>query len=326
MRRREFVRLLGGAAAIPLAARAQQPAMPVIGYLNGASASKFVHLLAAFRQGLEETGYVEGRNVAIEYRFADGKYDRLPALAADLVQHRVAVIVATAGTPTVLAAKAATSTIPIVFVVGSDPVKFGVVASLNRPGGNATGMTLLGPDIVAKRLALLHELVSAATSIGALVNLANPSAALMMTDLHAAGGVLGRELQVVSASNESEIGTAFAALAQQHIGALLVSDDPFFDDRRTELVALVDRYRMPAIYIRREFVEAGGLMSYGPKIPESFRQAGLYTGRILRGASPADMPVQQPTKFELVINLKTMKALGIDFPATLLARADEVIE
>jgi putative tryptophan/tyrosine transport system substrate-binding protein len=330
MRRREFTALVGGVGLLLAAkvrrARGQQPAVPVIGYLNGASSAQFTHLLAAFHKGLSETGYAEGRNVAIEYRYADGRYDRLPALAADLVSQRVAVIVATAGTPTIRAAKAATSTIPIVFVIGGDPVMFGLVDSLNRPGGNITGITLIASETVAKRLAFLLELVPTAANIGVLANLSNPITKPQLTELQAAAHAFGREMHVLNASTESDFETAFAAVDRQHIDALLVAADPFFDDRRAQLVALAARHRVPVSYVRREFVAAGGLMSYGTDGPDAFRQAGIYTGRILKGEKPADLPVQQPTKFELVINLKTAKALGLTVPLTLQASADEVIE
>ena len=327
MTRREFIRLLGGATIPwPVVARAQQPAMPVIGYLNGASAAQFTHLLAAFRDGLGKRGYVEGRNVGIEYRYADGQYDRLPALADDLVSHRVAVIVATAGTPTIRAAKAATSAIPIVFVIGGDPVTFGFVASLNRPGGNITGVTLIATETVAKRLSLLLELVPRAAVIGVLANLANPITKPQLTELETAAGALGRRIHILNASTENDFETAFSLVDQQHIDALLVASDPFFDDRRAQIVALAARHKVPTSYVRRDFVADGGLMSYGTDIPDAFRQAGVYTGRILKGEKPADLPVMRPTKFELVINVKTAKALGLDVPDKLLALADEVIE
>jgi len=324
--RREFITLLGGAAAWPLAARAEQRAMPVIGYLNGASAAQFTHLLAAFREGLSETGYAEGRNVAIEYRYADGQYDRLPALAADLIDRKVSVIVATAGTPTIRAAKAATATIPIVFVIGGDPVMFGLVASLNRPGGNITGVTLVGAEIVAKRLGFLLELIPSAAAIGVLANPKNPIAKPQVAELETGTKSLGREIDVLNASSETEIERAFATLDQQRVQALVVTADPFFDDRRDLIIALAARYRVAVSYTRREFVIAGGLMGYGPDVPDAFRQAGVYTGRILKGEKPGDLPVMRPTKFQFVINLKTARALGLNVPDKLLAIADEVIE
>lgn len=326
MRRRDFITLVSGVAtAWPFAARAQQ-ATPVIGYLNGASAAEFPHLLAGFRKGLIETGYAEGRNVTIEYRYADGHYDRLPELATDLVSQKVAVIVATAGTPTIRAAKAATSTIPIVFVIGGDPVKFGIVASLNRPGGNITGLTLFGIELAVKRLELLLELVPSAANIGVLANPNNPITEPQLSDLEAAARTLGRQLLILKASTESDLAVVSTGLDQQHLDALVVAADPFFDDRRVQIVALAARHKLPGCYVRHEFVREGGLISYGADVPEAYRQAGVYVGRILKGEKPADLPVVQPSKFELAINLGTAKALGLAVPPTLLARADEVIE
>jgi putative tryptophan/tyrosine transport system substrate-binding protein len=326
MRRRELLTLLGGSAVFwPLATRAQQ-ARPVIGYLNGASAAEFPHLLAGFRRGLIEIGYAEGRNVTIEYRYADGRYDRLPALAADLVNRDVSVIVATAGTPTIRAAKAATSKIPIVFVIGGDPVAFGIVASMSRPGGNITGITLVSSETAAKRLGLLLELIPANAVIAVLANPNNPVSEPQLKELQTAARSLGRELFVLNASTESDLATAFAMIEEKHIGGLLVAADPFFDDRRAQIVSLATKYKVPACYVRIDFVKEGGLMSYGPDATDAFRQAGIYAGRILKGEKPADLPVMQPTKFELSINLSTAKSLGLTVPPTLIARADQVVE
>jgi putative ABC transport system substrate-binding protein len=326
VRRREFTTLVGGAAAVwPLAARAQQPAMPVIGFLHPASAAAYGDVLAAFRQGLKETGYVEGQNVAIEYRWAEGRYDRLPALAAELIDRPVAVLVAGAF-PAALAAKAGTSTTPIVFMSGVDPVQAGLVASLNRPGGNMTGMSLLMNGLVAKRLELLRELVPKAESIGLLVNPNNPRIEHDKTEMEAAVRVVGKQALIVRAGNENEIDTAFATLVQARVGAVVVTADPLFTSRREQIVALAARQPVPAVYEWREFAAAGGLMSYGPSFADQYRQVGAYTGQILKGVKPADLPVLQPTKFELVINLKTAKALGLTVPLIMQMTADEAIE
>jgi len=326
-RRRQFITLLGGAAAAwPLTARAQQPAMPVVGFLNSASADGYLPMVAAFRQGLKEAGYVDGQNVTIEYLWAENHYDRLPALAADLVQQKVTVIAATT-TPAALAAKAATSTVPIVFTTGSDPIKLGLVASLRRPGGNVTGSTQLSVEVGPKRLELARELFPGATTFALLVNPANPVAATVSKDLQAVADTLSVWLHILHASTEADFEAAFATAAQLRVAALVIaSADPWFGSHAAQLGALALRNRVPAIYFRREFVAAGGLMSYGGSITETYRLAGLYAGRILKGERPADLPVQQVTKVELYINLKTAKTLGITVPLPLSGRADELIE
>jgi putative tryptophan/tyrosine transport system substrate-binding protein len=328
MQRREFITLLGGAAAAwPLAARAQQPAMPVIGFLSTASPRLYEHRLRPFREGLKEAGYVEGRNVEIDYRWAEAQDNRLPVLAAELVQRRVAVIVAAGGTPSAVAAKAATTTIPIVFGVAVDPVEVGLVASLNRPGGNVTGVTNLNVEVGPKRLELLHELLPSVTVIAVLVNPASPAIAeLFLRSMQAAAHTLGLKLHVLHASTERDFDTAFATLVQLRAGALVISPEILYNARIEQLAALTVRHAVPAIYQYRQFVAAGGLLSYGSDEREYYRQVGSYVGRILKGEKPGDLPVQQATKVELIINLKTAKALGLDVPDSLLARADEVIE
>jgi putative ABC transport system substrate-binding protein len=327
MRRRELMLLLGGAAAAwPLAARAQQKAMPVIGFLHFASPGPSAPFLAAFRQGLGETGYVEGQNVAIEYRWAEGHYDRLPAMAADLVGRKVDLIATLSGTPSALVAKTATSTIPIVFFTGGDPVADGLVASLARPGGNLTGVTILAVELNPKRLELLFELVPQARVIALLVNPNNSNVERMISDVQEAARAKGVQLPILRASTVGEIETAFASLANLHADALIVGSDPFFTNQREQFTALASRHAVPAIYPWRGFAASGGLISYGPSFATATRQVGIYAGRILKGAKPADLPVQQPTRFELVINLKTAKALGLTVPQSIFVRADEVIE
>jgi ABC-type uncharacterized transport system substrate-binding protein len=330
MKRREFILALGGAAATssnlwPLAARGQQPAMPVIGLLLGGSPEPDAFRVDAVRQGLKQAGQIEGQNIAIEYRWAQNRYDRLPALAADLVARQVTVLVAV-GNAAAVAAKASTAAIPIVFEIGDDPVKHGLVASLARPGGNATGVTFLGGDLAVKQLELLHETVPKDAIIGLLENPTNPNADIVRRNLQAAADTLGRKLVIVKAVVESDIDPAFTILVQQRIGALLVRSDVLFNGRTEQLVALAARHALPAIYPLREFAVAGGLISYGASLRDALRQVGVYTGRILKGEKSSDLPVQQSTKVELVVNLKTAKTLGITIPLPLLGRADEVIE
>jgi putative tryptophan/tyrosine transport system substrate-binding protein len=326
MKRREFIKLIGGAAAsLPLAARAQQPT-PVVGFLHGASPGYLGQYLDVIRNGLNETGYVEGQNLAIEYRWAEGHYDRLASLAADLVDRKVAVILAMGGTDPARAAKAATSTIPIVFVSAADPVKTGLVASLNRPGGNVTGVSLVASALDEKKLSLLHELAPKAFVIAGLVNPNYPEAKDQEDEVRGAASRLGVRAIILTASTEDEIGAAFANAAQQGAGALLVGTDPFLNSRGGRIVERAARYSMPVIYPQREPVRGGGLISYGPDYSDGYRKGGIYAGKILKGMRPAELPVVQPTKFELVINLKTAKTLGLAVPPTLLATADEVIE
>jgi putative tryptophan/tyrosine transport system substrate-binding protein len=325
LKRRQFIMLLGGAAVWPLVARAQQPPMPVIGFLNSGTREGFAHYLAAFHQSLNQAGFVEGRNVAIEYRWAEGQYDRLRALAADLVHRQVTVIAATT-TPAALAAKAATSVIPIVFTSAADPVTAGLVPSLSRPGGNATGVTNYLTDLGAKRLDLLHELVPKATTIGMLVNPKYPDIELQRKDVEEAARKFGQQVHVVNAGSVDDFDRVLATLVQLKANALLVTTDAVFLSRRDRLVGLVAHYALPAVYPQRDFVEVGGLMSYAANVANGYRQAGIYVGRVLKGALPADLPVVQPSKFDFFINLKTAKTLGLTIPPTLLALADEVIE
>jgi putative ABC transport system substrate-binding protein len=327
LKRREFITLLGGAAAAwPLSARAQQPKMPVVGFLSAESPELWVGRMRAFRQGLSETGYVEGRNVAIEYRWAESRNDRLPALAADLVRLQVSVITVLGSTPGALAAKAATTTIPIVFFTGADPVAFGLVASLSRPGGNLTGVANLGVELGPKRLEVLHELLPAATVVALLVNPTNPIVEVESRGVQDAARTLGLQLHVLDASTERDFDAVFASLFQLRASALVIAPDAFFTSRSEQLAALALRHAVPTMYQYREFAAAGGLMSYGDNVADHDRLAGVYTGRILNGEKPADLPVLQSTKAELIINLKSAKTLGITVPQLLLARADEVIE
>ena len=326
LKRREFITLLGGAAAWPLTVSAQQHAASVIGFLHSASPAQWQQLLGAFRDGLNAVEYSKEQNVAIEFRWAEGRYERLPALAADLVGRRVAVIAAAGGVPSALAAKAATSTIPIVFLTGEDPVRHGLVASLNRPEGNITGVTFFNSELGPKRLGLLHEIVPHATRVGFLMNPTNPEGESQPVAMQEAAATVGVNLQVFNASTASEIDTAFATLSEQRTDALIIAGDPFFSTRRAQFVVLAARYAIPAIFSSREFVDNGGLMSYGTSRSDAYRQLGTYTGRIVRGEKPSDLPIVQATKFELLINLNTAKALGLTAPPTLLARADEVIE
>jgi putative tryptophan/tyrosine transport system substrate-binding protein len=325
MRRREFLAAVGAAAAWPLRARAQQAAMPTVGFLSSLSEAASTHLISTWRRGLSETGYLEGKTVAVEYRFADGQYDRVPAFAAEFVRRGLSLVLA-AGPPAALAAKIATTTIPIVFIVGLDPVAAGLVASLNHPGGNATGMALITGPLGQKRLEILRELAPKMRLVPMLVNAASPDALPELRDVQSAAQAMGLELQVVSARTPEEIDSAFATFAQQRPDALLIGSDPFLMIRREQVVAAAARLKVPTVYPFREFAAAGGLMSYGTNIANAYRQAGIYSGRILKGDKAADLPVMQPTTFELVINLKAAKELGIDLPATLHARSDEVIE
>jgi putative tryptophan/tyrosine transport system substrate-binding protein len=327
MRRRDFVALLGGVAATwPVVARAQQPAMPVIGFLNGASPAELGPRVDAFRDGLAEMGYAEGRSVAIEYRWGLGQYERLPEMAIDLVRHRVAAIAATGGVPSVRAAKAATFEIPIVFTMGADPVAFGLVASLNRPGGNVTGITLISGEIVSKRIAVLRDLLPGAKVLGVLMNSTTPSSEAESVAAERTAHTLGWQVKVLRVGKELDFDTAFQPLVRERVDALLVTTDPIFESQRHRIVALAAQHAVPTIYALREYAVAGGLMSYGASINDVYRQAGSYVGRVLKGEKPSDLPVIQTSKFELLINLKTAKTLGIAVPAAVLALADEVIE
>jgi len=326
VKRREFISLLGGAAGWPLAARAQQQGMPVIGFLSSRSPAESGSALAAFRQGLGQAGYFEGKNVTIEYRWAEGQYDRLPALAAELVARQVAAMAAVGGEPSALAAKAATATIPIVCSLGGDPVEAGLVDSLNRPGGNITGVTLMAQEMGPKRLEFAHQLVPNGNAFAALVNPKFPLALAEARDMQAAARSLGLQLAVFDASTQSEIDAAFAGLVRHKVDALLINTDPFLLGQREQIVQLAARTNVPAMYFLSDFIDAGGLMSYGPKVANSYRQAGIYVGRILKGEKVRELPFVLPTRFDLVINLRSARALGLEIPTVLLIRADEVIE
>jgi putative ABC transport system substrate-binding protein len=326
VRRREFIGLIGGAAAWPLAAGAQQPSMPLIGFLSSRSPGGSAEVVAGFRKGLGEAGFVEGENAAITYRWAEGHYERLPALASDLIRVGVAAIFAAGGPPSVLAAKAATSTVPIVFPGAGDPVRLGLVASLNRPGGNITGVMTLGPELAGKILEILRQMVPQAEALAFLINPANPISDVVVKDARAAASLLRVRLALLNASTVKELEDVFSTFPTLHTNALAVAGEPFFDSQRERIVALSRQHRIAGCYPWREYVLSGGLMSYGASLPDAYRQAAVYVGRVLKGEKPADLPVMQPTKFELVINLKTAKMLGLDVPPTLLARADEVIE
>jgi putative ABC transport system substrate-binding protein len=327
MRRRDFITLLGGAAlAWPLAARAQQPAMPVVGILGAPSSAPYARYVTAVHQGLKKAGYIDGHNVTFEYRWAEGHYDRLPALAADLVSRRVAVIVPIGGAPSTVAAKEATATIPVVFNIGADPVRLGLVGSLNRPGGNVTGVAILAVELEAKRLELLHELMPTAGLIAFLVNPNNAQVENQVQDVQSAARGIGQRIIILRVSTERELEAVFATIVQKRADALLVGTDTFFTSQSISFVVLTARHRIPAIYPWRAYVEAGGLMSYGASLLDSYRETGVYIGRVLKGEKPADLPILQATKFELVINLKTARAIGFTVPAAVLARADEVIE
>jgi putative ABC transport system substrate-binding protein len=326
MRRREFITLLGGAAVWPLAARAQQPTIPVIGFVSSRAPAESAGVTAAFRQGLSEAGFVEGQNLAIAFRWAEGRYDRLPALATELANLRVAVLFAAGGTASALAAKEATSTIPIVFSAVGDPVRLGLVPNLNRPGGNITGMSFLTSELVAKSTQLLKEAVPAATVIAFLVNRAGPNAEIYVKEAPAAARALGIQIPVLNASTEQDLDEVFGSLRKSNVGGLVVPGDPFFDTQRERIASLATQHTVPMIFNLREYVVAGGLMSYGASLPDSYRRAGTYVGRVLQGEKPADLPVMRPSKFDLVINLKTAKALGITLSNSFLLLADEVIE